>query len=51
MRLNRPASWELRVGEFRVYFEVEEGDALVSILAIGVKIRNKVSIGGDEVEL
>jgi mRNA-degrading endonuclease RelE of RelBE toxin-antitoxin system len=45
------APWELRVGDLRVYHEVEEGPvALVIIAAVGEKVRNRVRIGGIEVE-
>ncbi len=54
--LQRPvhfnARWELRFGpnnRFRVYYRIEESE--VYILAIGVKFRNIVYIGGEEYEL
>lgn len=52
MRPNPLAPWELRIGTLRVYFEiVEEPDNVVTILAVGVKDRNRVLIGGKEIEL
>ncbi|MGL5060273.1 MAG: type II toxin-antitoxin system RelE family toxin, partial [Microcoleus sp.] len=43
MRPNFLASWELRIGELRVYYDVEEEfEAIVEILAIGIKERNQV---------
>jgi mRNA-degrading endonuclease RelE of RelBE toxin-antitoxin system len=52
MRPNPLAPWELRVGELRVYYDVEEEpEKLVIVLAIGVKDRSRVIIGGEEVEL
>lgn len=46
MRPNFLASWELRIGELRVYYDVEEKfEAIVEILAIGIKERNQVRIG------
>ena len=43
------APWELRVGELRVYYDVQEGpEPLVSVVAVGVKVRERVSIGGKE---
>lgn len=52
MRPNPLAPWELRVGEHRVYYDVEEGvDSAVEVLAIGCKRRNRVVIGGKEIEL
>ena len=43
LRPNSIASWDLRLGRLRVYYDVE-GD-LVSVLAVGVKLRDKVRIG------
>jgi mRNA-degrading endonuclease RelE of RelBE toxin-antitoxin system len=52
MRPNPLAPWELRVGELRVYYNVEEEpEKRVTILAVGVKDRNRVLIGGQEVGL
>lgn len=49
---NPIAPWELRVGRYRVYFEVqEEPERIVAIVAIGLKVREKVMIGGVEVRL
>jgi mRNA-degrading endonuclease RelE of RelBE toxin-antitoxin system len=56
--LTRPAfeeaTWELRFGpdnSFRVFYDVNEAEREVHILAIGVKVRNKVFIGGEEIDL
>jgi mRNA-degrading endonuclease RelE of RelBE toxin-antitoxin system len=52
MRPNPLAPWELRIGDLRVYYDVEETpESVVTILAIGIKDRNRVMIGGEEVEL
>ena len=52
MRPNPLAPWELRIGELRVYYDVEETPRrLVLIRAIGVKERNRVLIGSEELEL
>jgi mRNA-degrading endonuclease RelE of RelBE toxin-antitoxin system len=49
---NPVAPWELRIGNYRVYFELqEEPERLVRIVAVGLKIREKVFIGGVEVKL
>lgn len=48
------AQWELRFGpgnRFRVFYEVDRGNRTVYILAIGVKERDRLYIGGEEVEL
>jgi len=51
MRPNHLAPWELRVGTFRVYYDVEEPTAIVHIRAIGIKQRNRVRIGQEDFEL
>jgi len=52
MRLNRIASWELRIRNLRVYYTVEEeAPRAVFIRAVGVKVRGHVTIAGREVEL
>jgi len=46
------APWELRIGHLRVYFDVEEEpERVVRVRAVGIKDRNRVLIGGEEVEL
>jgi mRNA-degrading endonuclease RelE of RelBE toxin-antitoxin system len=54
MRPNPLASWELRVGHFRVYYQVEDDEEdrrTIYIIAVGKKIGNRVFIGGTEVVL
>jgi len=52
LRANPLAAWELRIGDLRVYHEVQdEPDAVVIVKAIGIKERDRVVIGGEEVEL
>jgi mRNA-degrading endonuclease RelE of RelBE toxin-antitoxin system len=52
MRENPIAPWELRIGNIRVYYDVEERPVpTVLIRAIGVKKRNIVRIGGEEIAL
>jgi hypothetical protein len=53
--LKRPislgADWELRLGpdnRFRVFYQVNPGSHAVHVLAIGVKDRNRLFIGGEE---
>lgn len=55
--LQRPmssgAEWELRVGpanRFRVFYQVDLDLRVVTIMAIGVKQRNHLRIGGEEFE-
>ncbi|HEY6320158.1 MAG TPA: type II toxin-antitoxin system RelE/ParE family toxin [Thermoanaerobaculia bacterium] len=52
MRANPLAPWQLRVGAFRVYYDVvEKPERTVVIHAVGLKERNRVRIGGEEIEL
>ncbi len=52
MRPNPIAPWVLRVGHLRVYYEVKaRPGAVVTVRAFGVKIRERVTIGGVEVDL
>ena len=47
------ATWELRFGpgnRFRVFYEVESDTRVINVLAIGMKERNKLLIGGEEFE-
>ena len=46
-------TWELRFGPrncFRAFYEVDNGTRTVWILAIGVKERNRLFVGGQEFE-
>jgi hypothetical protein len=48
---NPIAPWELRVDQVRVFYEVnEEPEPIVHIHAIGVKVGNRLQIGGEEVK-
>jgi mRNA-degrading endonuclease RelE of RelBE toxin-antitoxin system len=52
LRANPIAPWELRVGELRVYFDVtEEPSRVLTVRAIGIKVRDRVLIGGKEADL
>ena len=47
------AEWELRFGpgnRFQVFYEVDREQGRVHVLAIGVKDRHRLWIGGEEVE-
>jgi mRNA-degrading endonuclease RelE of RelBE toxin-antitoxin system len=53
--LKRPisfgAQWELRLGpdnRFRVFYQVDADNRKVRVLAVGVKDRNRLLIGGEE---
>lgn len=51
MRSNPLALWELRIGDLRVYYDVEEPEAVVYINAVGIKERNQVRIAGEVYDL
>jgi mRNA-degrading endonuclease RelE of RelBE toxin-antitoxin system len=51
MRPNPVAPWELRIGTLRVYYEIEAAETAVRILAVGVKERDVVRIGGETIKL
>jgi hypothetical protein len=47
------ASWELRCGpdnRFRVFYDVDLASQEVQVLAVGVKDRDRLLIGGEEYE-
>jgi mRNA-degrading endonuclease RelE of RelBE toxin-antitoxin system len=45
------AAWELRVGDLRVYYAVEEKpEPVVVIVAVGIKVRERISIGGKDIK-
>lgn len=51
LRANPLATWELRIHDARVYFDVEESERIVTIRAVGRKVRERVIIGGEEIDL
>jgi len=58
MRPNNSATWELRIAELRVFYEIEVPTAnaeeqivrAVNILAVGIKRGNQLWIGNEEVQ-
>ncbi len=52
MRPNPLAPWELRIGELRVYYDIEEApEQMVYIRAVGIKEGNRVRIASEVIEL
>ena len=52
MRPNPLAPWELRIGDLRVYYDVEEEpEPVVCVRAVGIKERNRVRIGNEVIKL
>jgi len=48
------ATWELRFGPdnlFRVFYDIHHAEREVAILAIGIKVRDTVVIGGEVIDL
>ena len=50
LRPNPVAPWELKMGDYRVFYEVSEA-AVVRVLAIGHKRHNELLIRGQRVEI
>ena len=50
LRPNRLAPWELRIGDYRVFYELEEKNE-VKVVAVGHKEHNDLYIRGKKVEL
>ena len=48
---NDLAPWELRVGDFRVFYDIERENVVVIIVAIGKKTHNILRIGDEEIDL
>ncbi len=52
MEPNPLATWELRVGQFRVFYHIEDNSVkIVYIIAIGYKEHNQLFIGGKRFDL
>jgi len=52
LRPNPIAPWELRLGDVRVFYDVQEQpDGLVKIAAVGIKQHNELWIGKERIEL
>jgi mRNA-degrading endonuclease RelE of RelBE toxin-antitoxin system len=48
---NPLAPWELRVGDFRVFYDVDRDATLVIVVAVGKKTHNVLRIGDEEMQL
>ena len=51
LRPNQLAEWELRVGDFRVFYDVDPDAAVVKIEAVGYKQGSKLFVHGEEYDL
>ena len=48
---NPLATWELRLGDVRIFYDVTREENTVDVVAVGVKEHNRLRIGGEEVEI
>ena len=51
LRPNETAEWELKIGKFRVFYDVDEAVRLVVIDAIAEKRRDLLFFQGEEGEI
>ena len=51
LRTNTLSTWELRLGDHRVYYDAASLERQVTIRAVGRKVRNRVVIAGLERKL
>ena len=51
LRQNQVAGWELRIGIFRVLYDIMEDEAIVAIALIAKKLGNKYFVEGQEFTL
>jgi mRNA interferase RelE/StbE len=50
LRPNLFAPWELRVGHYRIFYEIRE-ESVVRVLAVGHKVHNELFVRGQRVEI
>ncbi len=51
LRPNQLAEWELRIGEFRVFYDIVASDLVVRIVAVGSKLGNQLFVHGERYDL
>ncbi|RLC08456.1 MAG: type II toxin-antitoxin system RelE/ParE family toxin [Deltaproteobacteria bacterium] len=51
LRDNPLSDWELRVDPFRIFYEVDDSEFIVRIVAVGYKKRERLFIGKEEFKL
>lgn len=51
LRPNSQFRWELRMGNYRAFYDVDEETAIVSVVSVGYKEHNKLYIREREVNL
>lgn len=48
---NPLAPWELRVGDLRIFYDIQADTRTVLIVAVGRKVHNRLFIDGEEIAL
>ena len=51
LRTNPLSTWELRIGKYRIFYDVHEGPRAVAVVSIGHKEHNILLIRGMEVQI
>jgi mRNA-degrading endonuclease RelE of RelBE toxin-antitoxin system len=51
LRPNQLAEWELRVGTFRIFYDIDEEAAMVKVEAVGYKQGSTLFVHGEEYQL
>ena len=51
LRPNRTSEWEVRIGKYRVFYDVRQTERIVEVTVIGEKRGNMVVVRGEEYEL
>ncbi len=51
LRPNPVATWQLRVDDFRIFYNVDQDRILVIVIAIGFKEHNRLTIDGKVIKL
>ena len=49
LRANPLATWELRVGDYRVFYNVDRQATEVELVAVGHKGHNQLTLNGEEI--
>ena len=51
LRPHQLAEWELRLGNFRIFYDVDQDNELIRIQAVGYKVSSRLIIQGREYKL
>jgi mRNA-degrading endonuclease RelE of RelBE toxin-antitoxin system len=50
LRTNEIAAWELKLGKYRVFYDIED-DVTVKVAAVGYKEHNELFIQGERIKI